>query len=195
MSISNLKEQTSKRMFIALDVDEKDKEIIAAWRHQLDLPYQAIPPKNFHITLAFLGVINDLQEHALINRVNLSLINQRIDNCEDWPELKPLVLDKVAIFQKPQVLHIMPTFQPKWLLALAHNLHTLAKSLAIPVIERPYCAHLSLYRKAKINQEITIKTLNSIPVSIPIKLSSLSLYHSHNITGQLTYTPVYSWKI
>lgn len=183
-------------MFIALDIDEKDKELIAIWRHQLDLPYQAITPKNFHITLAFLGAINTFQAKEVIKKVTALLTNMPLScNSEDWPNQKSLVLNKVAIFEKPQVLHIMPTFQPEWLLTLAENMHTLAKTQDIPVIERPYCAHLSLYRKAKTNQKTTLKALNSVPVSLPVKLSSLSLYHSHSVAGQLTYTPIYSWKI
>ena len=58
-------------MFLALDITESDKAKLAQWRNQqLTLPFKAVNPDNFHITLAFLGLINSAQQTRLTQAIN-----------------------------------------------------------------------------------------------------------------------------
>lgn len=56
----------NKRMFLALDVSSADKATLALWRSQnLALPFKIIEPNNFHVTLAFLGLLTNNQQTNL----------------------------------------------------------------------------------------------------------------------------------
>lgn len=189
-------------MFLALDISSDDKIKIAQWREQhLALPFKAIPAENFHITLAFLGLIN-ATEQANLTR----LIDQQHHHIRNLiaPYLQQtnalaLTLAQVGYFKAAKVLHIMPAVSPKWLRQLNSIVVESCHESAIAIDNRRYQPHLSLYRKAKYSfSESSDKILadhQAIKVQQAIDINSFSLYHSYSTDIGVTYKAINTWAI
>lgn len=176
-----------KRLFFALDISEHDKAVIAKWRAQhLTSSYQqskTIPQDNFHITLAFLGLVDNSQQNRLIT--NMTQLRQQAELSGSLP----LTLNQIGLFKKPQVLYIANTELPKALVTLHAQVNHLAYEEQLPIEERTYLPHISLFRKAK---NLAINLSNP---SIQIDTSSFSLYQSMPHSNGVQYTPIASWPI
>ena len=87
-------------MFIALDITETDKAKLASWRDQhLSLAFKAIDEQNFHITLVFLGLIDNRQQAHLTQ-----LINQQ------QADIRALL---TPVLQQNQKLYLLNKYQLK----------------------------------------------------------------------------------
>ena len=187
-----------QRMFIALDISNPDKGKIDLWRGQhLSLPFKAINPQNLHITLAFLGFIDNIQQVRLTQ-----LINQQHDNIQQ--QVKSLItqnlplsveLSKIGYFKNAQVLHLMPTTDPDWLLCLHKQLIVLCINSNIALENSIYQPHLSLYRKSKFDSVSRLIELQEINFTQKLNITSFSLYHSYSTTSGVCYAPVHTWKL
>jgi len=178
------KNLNSKRLFFALDLNQKDKDSISVWCQQY---YQSniktIKSGNFHITLAFLGNVSINQEQILIKQA--TLLNQTLVlSSAD----KNLFADQLGIFNKPQVAYLGFTSFPQQLCSLANSLSNQAKNVVLFQESRPYLPHISVFRKVKTFARI-------MPFQLNITIKSFSLYHSTSINGQLTYLPIKTWLI
>ncbi len=193
-------------MFIALDITIADKSAITLWREQhLSLPFKVIPQQNFHITLAFLGVINKKQQNdvAKIISENHDNIKQRLSNflqgsCTNKNALK-LTLSQLGHFNKAQVLHLMPTTSPDWLSYLEKVITEICQQSDILLENRAYKPHLSLYRKAKtplaLPEPLLLNTQLPNGFCYQLNIKSFSLYYSYSNTSGVTYLPIHTWKL
>jgi len=175
-----------KRTFFALDINTKDKNKIDHYRtQQLRLPFKAINKENFHITLSFLGFIDNYKQQQLSKFAhNIAMQLQDISPA-------CLLLDHYGLFKKPKVFYLGLQQQPDWLKFLAHALIDQAKNLNIEQENRLYCPHLSIYRKA---------TLNNLPhyvltAALPITITSFSLYQSISTPVGVQYHPMKTWRL
>ncbi len=125
------------RLFIGLDLAAKDKISIDEWRTKFlrGLPGNPVPMENFHITLSFLGQVDDKQF-------------ERLD--ELLSDIKhptfSLQMTDMGYFTKPKVLYI-ETSLPSELQALATDCMQVNKSLGLKLHHDRYRPHISLYRK------------------------------------------------
>ncbi|REL28363.1 hypothetical protein DXX93_18535 [Thalassotalea euphylliae] len=152
------------RYFYALDIDERGRHDLAALQARIlpSLP-KPTPPKNLHLTLAFLGQATDEQLTA-INQVaatfappkaNLSAeetaTNSQIQSPKPRPNIQPqpltLTVDHLAIFQTAKVLYAGLQITPHWLAALAKQLINAALGQGIKIPEREFIPHITLSRK------------------------------------------------
>lgn len=182
-------------MFLALDIPIQQKNAIATWRAQnLLVPYRQIPAENFHITLLFLGSITNTDIKQLINLLDKYY---QISNDSLQPSTKfhqNLMLNRIGIFQAAKVLHLFPATTAPWLTTLHQQLSHQVKALALNIESRPYQPHISLFRKAKVDDFTA--NLPISPTSIfPLKIDSFSLYHSHSTPHGVQYNSVRRWKI
>lgn len=185
-------------MFLALDITETDKAKLAQWRNQqLTLPFKAIKPDNFHITLAFLGLINNSQQTHLTHSINQQIdsIQQRFLPLFQHQSTLPITLSKIDYFKKPKVLHLMPAVCPDWLLQLNKALVEISHNCNISIENRPYIPHLSLYRKAKLSSDSDLLLLNQALVSQQLNIHSFSLYHSFSTENGVCYQPIQTWLL
>ncbi|ASP48331.1 RNA 2',3'-cyclic phosphodiesterase [Cognaticolwellia beringensis] len=188
----------NKRMFLALDISGADKAKIAQWREQyLSLPFRAIDKQNFHVTLAFLGLVNKDQQANLEKLISQqhNLIQQQLTPLVEETKTLSLLLSKVGYFKTAQVLHLMPTVCPDWLIYLNKTMVELSFKCDISIENKGYLPHLSLYRKAKHSLSNTNKTLEKTAFKQPLSITSFSLYHSYSSEIGVRYEPVKTWKI
>ncbi|WP_286265012.1 RNA 2',3'-cyclic phosphodiesterase [Thalassotalea atypica] len=171
------------RLFLALDISSSDKRLINDWRRDsLSTTFKATALENFHITLSFLGEINDHQRTSLVD-----YINTFIDNGVELPATT-LAFSHVGIFTKPKVLYLGLTETPPWLLNLANSLKQKALALDIFQEQRSYFPHLTLFRKANYLPKIN-------NASLSITASTFSLYLSESTASGVTYTPIQTWPV
>jgi RNA 2',3'-cyclic 3'-phosphodiesterase len=185
-------------MFIALDISADDKVKIAQWREQyLDLPFKAVAEQNFHITLAFLGLLDNAQQVDLskLMRQHHSGIRDQIKSLSAQSSNLLLVLSHLGYFNKAQVLHLIPTSCPEWLSYLNKTIVELSLKCRIDMEHRTYQPHLSLYRKAKLPSPSYLTELNQTVVEKKLNITSFSLYHSDSTPQGVRYQSLQSWKL
>ncbi len=172
-----------KRLFFALDISAHDKQLIANWRdQQLPRPYNAINPQNFHITLCFLGNVNQSQQNLLITTANEFKPQITLNNETE------LLLDHCGLFKKPKVLYLGLKNCPNWLALLADSLSAESKTLGLFQEDRPYLPHLSIYRKA---MQVSVP----FAIKLPFTVNSFSLYQSITSEHGVNYQAIKTWQL
>lgn len=186
----------TKRMFIALDISKADKVKVAQWRKiYLPRPFKVINEENFHITLAFLGLINQQQQVSITAVINQqhSLIQQQLQLLLSQKLALPITLSAVGYFKKAQVLHLMPPNCPNWLAYLNNVMINSCRNVGIPIENRIYKPHLSIYRKAKMSSPKSSE--ENIAVELQLNIRSFSLYQSYSTPLGVHYEPIQTWEI
>ena len=172
---------TSKRLFLALDISEQDKARIATWREQsANFAYRPITASNFHITLAFLGGLDSKCQQSLISACQQLVVSQPVLSKQN------LVLNELGHFKKPKVLYLNLAETPQWLSYMVETIHGIANNLEIALEQRVYLPHLSLYRKA---------LAQHAQANLAITVSSFSLYHSYSTENGVCYQPIETWPL
>lgn len=137
-----------KRLFFALWPDQEIRRQIAGHARQLEnAPGKKIPPRNYHITLLFLGAVDSSLIPPLLERAAQIA-------CPGFR----LQINKSGFWKKSQILWLGPEHCPQALSTLVDELQALAKSLEIPVEKRPYQPHISLQRKLSERYPLELET-------------------------------------
>ena len=125
-----------QRIFFALWPDDDTRARVAAVGEQLT-PWQGrrVRPENLHITLAFLGDV----EEAITTQLQSVRIPGRGFS---------VTLDNLGWWRGPRVIWLAPTLIPPALTSLVDTINTHVAGLGIDVDPRPYRPHLTLVRKA-----------------------------------------------
>jgi 2'-5' RNA ligase len=178
------------RLFFALDICLGDKSAIKQWRQQhLALLGKPVSENNYHITLAFLGLVSTKQQTLLTQQIDNNFDRYILENNGPKIRGKTLTLGKLELFEKPQVLYLSLISTPHWLNTLANHTSNQSKTLGIKQELRPYLPHLSLYRKIRNLHEDTKR----IQCNLEITVTSFSLYHSYSSENKLIYQPIKTW--
>lgn len=140
-----------KRLFFALWPDDNSREQIAQINQQITFPdIRKLIPDNLHITLVFLGNVDDAIATAVQQRAG-DIIAPPIS----------LQFDELDYWVKPKVVCLTCQRQPKAVYQLVNALTAMLAEYPVRVEQRPYRAHITLARKAKQRPE-----LNFSPVVI-----------------------------
>ncbi|MDF2178542.1 RNA 2',3'-cyclic phosphodiesterase [Aliiglaciecola sp. CAU 1673] len=168
------------RVFFGLDLNGREKLAIEQWSSR-NLPTysSAIPPANFHITLAFLGEVNN---------------NQLISLYEAAGELHGnsflLHIDQLGYWSKPRVLWIGPSQVPESLKELVSALANAGARLGIRKDNRPYMPHISLVRKVALNPPNAL-----IAPDFELTFNRFHLFESKSTNKGVVYHPLHSWPL
>ncbi len=140
-----------KRLFFALWPDNNSRQQIAQINQQITFPnMRKLIPDNLHITLVFLGNVDDAIATAVQQRAG-DIIAPPIS----------LQFDELDYWVKPKVVCLTCQRQPKAVYQLVNALTAMLTEYPVRVEQRPYRAHITLARKAKQRPE-----LNFSPVVI-----------------------------
>lgn len=172
-----------QRLFFAVDISAHDKALIHQWWQQQGIvDVRAITPTNYHITLAFLGMLTEQQKKKFIELVtNYTANNVFASNYS-------ITLAKLAYFKKPQVAYLTFKSFPTTLVALANFISQQAKTMGLFQEERAFLPHISIARKVK--HPLSIMQLNHA-----ITINSFSLYHSESTNDGVKYTALKRWQL
>lgn len=174
------------RLFIAIDFDKNIKAYLE--NIEIELKNYCIKGSftnidNFHITLAFLGELGELNVPRVINAMeNLA------------SKFTPFVLtiDKLGNFNKgnSNILWIGTKYSEK-LGSLHKKLCFNLKNQGITYDEKPLKPHITIGRQVILNKEI-VELANSLNLDhqMEIPVNSITLMESKRINGKLTYVPL-----
>ena len=165
------------RLFIglALNTDLKQKLYTLSQNLVKDTMGRATSVDNYHITLAFLGEVDEAQ-CELIKTSLQTLDYQRFE----------LYTDQTSYFQKGERYIYFTSLKPS---AALHELYQKViehiKPLSLTV-SGAFHPHITLIRQGR---ALPFFKLTSLDESL-IEVSSITLFESHSIDGVLTYTPI-----
>jgi RNA 2',3'-cyclic 3'-phosphodiesterase len=168
-----------KRLFFALwPSDATRQKIIEFDELLIDPRLKKVSTKNLHVTLVFLGLINEKQEQQIIeaaNNISASSINMQFDQLTFWQ-------------QKRGILSLTSASQPEYLLTLVKQLQNRVIEKGIEIEQRPYTAHITLARNLKQPPEIKVE-------AIPWHSDKFVLVHSVSTKHGVDYQIINSWPL
>lgn len=127
-----------KRLFLALWPDHKVRGELKQISGKLDLSkLKRVKPENIHITLIFIGSV----ENPMI-----SIIIQRVLGISVKPFT--VVFDELHFWRKPKVLCLTSSSPPSEIIQLAEALTHSISNCGLELDKRAYRPHVTLARKA-----------------------------------------------
>lgn len=167
-----------KRLFFALWPDDESRQQIDQLNQQITLPdSRKLIPDNLHITLVFLGNVDDAIAAAVQRRAG-DIIAPPIS----------LQFDELDYWVKPKVVCLTCQRQPKAVYLLVNALTRMLVDYPIRVEQRPYRAHITLARKAKQRPQF-----NFNPVMI--NADSFALVESTSTDNGVRYQVIERWLL
>lgn len=185
------------RSFIGLDLSAQDKLALENWRekslpglpssnarnaNQPKVPVRQpkpVPAANFHITLCFLGNINDRQHETVI---------ANLDDVTATPF--EVTLDMTAFWQGPKILLAAPTAPPASLMSLAASVNSAARQAGIDVERREYRPHVTLIRNTKEDYPPPL-----FAPQLTCQFSQFHLFESVSTPSGVRYPVKHSWPL
>jgi 2'-5' RNA ligase len=168
-----------RRLFFGLDARSQSQALVTL-QHRLALAASPVVADNLHLTLLFLGAVNVARLPQLC-QLGGQVASQQAGF--------RVVLDQLGVFPQAKVAWIGPSQPPRQLLDLEQALRTGVSALGLPLDERPYRPHLTLYRKARTLPPST--GLCSAGITLPV--SEFHLYESCSTPAGVQYHKLASW--
>jgi len=168
-----------RRLFFGLDAYSQSQALIGL-QQQLALAAAPVVADNLHLTLLFLGAV-DVARLPLLCQLGGQVASQQADF--------RVVLDQLGLFPQAKVAWIGPSQPPRQLLDLEQALRTGVSVLGLPLDERPYRPHLTLYRKAR---ELPPST-GLCSAGITLSVSGFHIYESCSTPAGVQYHKLASW--
>jgi 2'-5' RNA ligase len=165
------------RLFFALDPDERVRAGVTAFQQRLGECGRVVPPANFHVTLAFLG----MQEPEIIPRVRAVASRLSFEPCT-------VTLDRVGHFRRAGVLWLGADRVPDALRSFQDNLVSALLDEGIGHDRKPWELHLTLYRKMRKPPPIIE------PVNIEWALKGFDLFESVSVRRGVEYHSIGHWR-
>ncbi len=171
----------SRRLFFALEPPAEVRDAIERVKQGFAELNQgrAVPEENLHLTLQFLGGMEDSALEGL-TEVAQSLQTAPFS----------LQLDNFGHWERPRALWMGPQITPVPLLALQAGLETaLKRQCGVELESRPYRPHVTLMRK--------VKEVEGLPHVAPIlwEVEHFSLMESVSTDQGVEYHPLGRWNL
>lgn len=168
------------RLFFGLKPDAGACLAIDAWRERMFPPMpRPVPPQNLHLTLAFLGEVDEKHLETLMTQAGFI----------DAPAFS-LRLDQLGYFPRPQVLWIGPRETPLEVIELSRHLASIGRRLALHVERREFEAHLTIARRC-----VTPPPASAAPPDFDLDFDSFALFESQSIRGGVRYRAIGEWPL
>lgn len=168
----------TKRLFIGIALDKQQTQQLSKLQASFDSAVKQVPAINLHMTLVFLGLVDDKTQQQLEELISLM----------DKPKFY-LTLDKLEHWEKPKILCLTGESCDPSLLKLAKNCSALLSELELGKSEHAFTPHITLARKAK-----------HLPISVAIKPllltpKAIHLFHSQSTIEGVKYQILRSWDL
>jgi RNA 2',3'-cyclic 3'-phosphodiesterase len=178
------------RAFLAIDLPETTKKelekLIVVLKKKLNTPkIKWVNPKNLHLTLKFLGDINEKQKECLAQNAP-KLLHAFLPFQINFSTLKLF-----PSLNHPRVIALFP-FAHDQLLKIALTLENLAFQIGIAKEKRPFLPHLTL---ARISNE-KFFPLPKVPLpNLSFLVDQIKLFKSELHPESSIYTELFSFKL
>jgi 2'-5' RNA ligase len=165
------------RLFFALDPPSAVRRRVTLLQQKLEGTGRAVPPENFHVTLAFLG----MQPPEVVPAAADVAAGLRFPSCE-------VVFDRLGSFRRAGVLWLGASRVPGALVAFQRDLVGALLDADIGYDRKPWEFHLTLYRKLR-NPPPTMD-----PIAIRWPLDGFRLVESVSVRRGVEYHTLAQWR-
>lgn len=146
---------------------------------------KAVSVTNMHLTLCFLGQVDDEQRIALLDAID----------CLAKPRFS-VQLNQLDLWPNAQVCCLKGNDVEPPLAQLAKQTQAIAGRLQLHSSEHHFCPHISLFRKAKqwmLDESalLQLKDMNTLTLTP----ECLHLYHSKSTSTGVEYHILHSWTL
>lgn len=177
----------SRRFFIGVDLDDETRHGLVAQlnRHIDDLPGTPSPPPNWHLTLRFVGPLDDLTRERLVHE--LAEV--------DWPSVFRVRFGELDAFpnhRRATVLWVGLKHGEAQLNRLAALAENAVRSCGIVPEQRPFVPHLTLSR---VRPPVDVRRMIEAvpPFGIAMDVSAVHLFES--VANPRRYPIVESFRL
>ena len=173
------------RTFIALDLPTEFADDSAALARVLGASVEGrfLPRDTYHLTLAFLGDIDDAEAARAMDA-----IDEACDKLRESEEPVLLAPDGLGKFGRPHDATLwLGIVKSPSLDALAANLREALRACALPFDDKPFLPHITLARRARLPK----CEFPPLAFPLPTKAKTLTLYKSTLDREGATYKPLY----
>ena len=181
-------EGTAMRLFFALDLPPAAKLKIDAWRDRSFRELSAggiarpVHPGNFHITLAFIGDVDERKLESLC------------DSVDQWLEQAPpaqgsLSLNQVGYWQRQGILWLGPEHCPDSLTQLAGRLQGLSRRTGGKCESKKFTPHVTLFRRCKVPPPSSLQ-----PPEVRLDYAEFALFESSQGKQGVRYQALQFWS-
>ncbi|MAT91673.1 MAG: RNA 2',3'-cyclic phosphodiesterase [Halioglobus sp.] len=168
------------RVFFAFGPEPDCALRIADWRDRhAACDGRAVPAANFHLTLAFVG---ELEERALEE------LCAAVDRRAPGWAATGLTLNRVGYWPRPGIYWLGPACWPAELDALAATLRQLAVTAGARRERKRFTPHITLYRNCRQPPPAPQR-----PPHIEFRCQTLCLYESRRGRHGVSYHPLCEW--
>lgn len=173
-----------KRVFFGLEPDAETCRGIADWRdRQTSCDGQAVPAANFHITLAFVGELDDAALERLSRAADVWF-------AQGVAHGGALTINDAGYWPRPGIFWLGPTHWPESLQQLSQKLGLLAGAVGSKRDRRPFHPHITLYRRCRIAP--------AAPLQLPtftLRYRHCTLFESRQGRQGVSYQALLDWPL
>lgn len=166
-----------KRLFFAIWPDDQSRQQIHALNRAIEQPGRKLIPDNLHITLVFLGNVDDSVANA---------VQQRAATIQ--AKAFTLTFDELDYWRRPRVLCLTCRRQPEAVYKLVNALTEMVEAFPLKLDKRAYRAHITLARKAQQRPDIVFEP-------VQVKASRFALVESVSTERGVRYYVLESWPL
>ena len=172
------------RVFFGLELDPPTALRIADWRdRQFTGAGKPVPPANFHVTLAFIGPLNESALERLCHSVDDALARTKAPGAV-------LQLDRTGFWPKPGIYWLGPGAWPEHLTRLAQKLRSLGSAVGGKLDRNPFQPHITLLRRCTAAPPAPAKA----PV-IELAYQHCALFESRQGKHGVSYHVLQEWNL
>lgn len=182
-------------LFLAVEPDDETKSLLAqmlarAFGDDWPLPGRLSPPDNWHITVRFLGSVDDLSLDRLLAGLDEAAATE-----PGWPDGPVgVILRGVGAFPRPDKATVLWVgVDSEQLLELAEAVEELVTSIGLAPDERPFRPHLTLSR---VRPPQDLSDLIDVDWGrLRLTVDRLTLFQSQEQAGGVSYRPLERFEI
>ena len=179
------------RLFIATDLDDAAREAVAAlqWRLRRRVgdgsSLKWTKPEQMHVTLAFMGEVDEVQSAKLIVAMQPRPAQPVFD----------AAFERIGVFPlraAPKVLWLGVGAGAAEMTALQGEIAARVERLGVPLDRRPFQPHLTLarWRDSRPRDRRIVDEMTDADVVARVRIDHVTLYRSQTLPEGPVYTPM-----
>ena len=171
-----------RRLFLGVPLDDSVRAMLAQHLEQHPVPGRPVPPVNWHLTIRFLGNVDQIAMERLIAELDQA----------DLGKVFEIVLGEMGAFPRParaSVVWLALDKGQERLSELNEIAEEASQAVGLSPEERPFAPHLTLSR---IRPELDVRTGLAAYRQAPLQwtVGEMVLYESHMGRGSAVYEPM-----
>jgi len=175
---------TIMRVFFGIEPGSETRQSIADWRDRYGLAAgKPVPPANFHVTLAFIGDVNDRDLETLCHTVDEQQRGQAF-------VAGALTLDRVGYWPGPAIYWMGTSQDVPQISQLAHKLQSLSGRVGGRSTKKAFTPHITLYRNCGAPPPAPV-----VLPDIELTYTQITLFESKPGRTGVSYHPLAEWDL